>query len=328
MRREGSFCLGPSFKARPQRDSEGFFSRGIAGGGGHVRGRTRQWEVFTHGMTKVAGARLRRIKCWALGRSLTLLVKPSAGIGVFRSGLVTGRACWPCLSRTGLALAGRGSDRTAGGAGLWLAVVRACWPCLSRLGLLLPVGEVIAPLAVRGRACLLAVLVADGACSCRSGRWSHRWRCRAGPLRAGVLAGLPYRQGGTGLWLACWPCLSRLGLLLWWWVLFFALFLLFGLLIRALFCGLFTGVFGGRPPTPPTRLNRGGSGLRKEEGQNGRKGRRGKGFRRFGRVLISSCPRGVHGAGHRAEPANIRVSEGRSREFRVMTRQRGAHHST
>jgi hypothetical protein len=95
----------------------------------------------------------------------------------------------------------------------------------------------------------------------------------------------------------------RASLLLWWWVLFCALFLLFGLLIRALFCGLFTGVFGGRPPTPPTRLNRGGSGLRKEEGENGRKGRRGKGFRRFGRVLICFAQEGVHGAGHWPEPA-------------------------
>src|SRR5690606_39523833 len=68
------------------------------------------------------------------------------GFGLQWCGLA-GRACrgWACS-------AGRGSDRTAGGAGLWLAVVRACWPCLSRLGLLLPVGEVIAPLAVQGRA--------------------------------------------------------------------------------------------------------------------------------------------------------------------------------
>jgi len=133
--------------------------------------------------------------------------------------------------------------------------VRACWPCLSRAGLALPVGEVIAPLAVRGRA-----FAGGGSCG-----------LAIPPRRYGAFACLRLGRDFVG------GCL-RAALLLWWWVLFFALFLLLGLLIRALFCGLFTGVFGGRPPTHPTRLNRGGRGLRKEEGGKRKEMQAGQGF--------------------------------------------------
>lgn len=158
-----------------------------------------------------------------------------------------------------------------------IACVRAGLLAAGRAGAACP-GCLLAPLAVRGRSCGLTIP----------------------PRRCGafdrLLSGGLLLAAGLGFLLSR----SRRAAFLLSFGIRCSFHFPFWLLLRALFCGLFTGRFWGHQPTPKTRRNRGGWGLRKEEEENGRKGRRGKGLGPFGRVLISSCQRGGKWTG--AEP--------------------------